>query len=101
MRVAMLMLPLNGFTIVSSNLFVVTGRPKISIMLSMLRQFIVLIPCLLIFGKIWQLYGIVAAAPVADGIAFFFTGGLIIFELKKLNRQKKEINELAAQGLSS
>jgi putative MATE family efflux protein len=92
MRVAMLMLPINGFTIVSSNLFVVTGRPKISIALSMLRQFIVLIPCILIFGKIWQLYGVVAAAPVADGIAFFLTGGLIFFELKKLNRQKREMN---------
>jgi Na+-driven multidrug efflux pump len=92
MRVALLMLPLNGFTIVSSNLFVVTGRPKISIVLSMMRQFIILIPCILIFGRIWQLYGIVSAAPVADGIAFLLTGTLIIFELRKLNRQKKEMN---------
>jgi putative MATE family efflux protein len=91
MRVAMLILPLNGFQIVSSNLFVVTGRPKITIVLSMLRQFIILIPCLLIFGKFWHLYGIVAAAPVADGLSFFLTGGLIIFELRKLNRQKKEM----------
>jgi Na+-driven multidrug efflux pump len=94
MRVAMIMLPLNGFTIVSSNLFVVTGRPKISIILSMMRQFIILIPCLIIFGRIWGLYGVVAAAPVADGLAFFLTGILIIFELRKLNRQKKEMRSL-------
>jgi Na+-driven multidrug efflux pump len=98
MRVAMLMLPFTGFQIVSSNLFVVTGRPKISIVLSMLRQCIILIPCLLIFGKIWQLYGVVAAAPVADGISLFLTGGFIFFELRKLNRQKKEMKEPAASA---
>ncbi|MDR1636249.1 MAG: MATE family efflux transporter [Treponema sp.] len=84
MRVHLLFLPLNGFQIVSTNFFVVTGRPKISIFLSMLRQFIVLIPCLLIFGKIWGLWGLVAAAPVADGFSFLLTGIMIFFELRKL-----------------
>jgi putative MATE family efflux protein len=84
MRVQLIFLPLNGFQIVSTNFFVVTGRPKISIFLSMLRQFIVLIPCLLIFGKIWGLWGLVAAAPVADGFSFLLTGIMIFFELRKL-----------------
>jgi len=84
MRVAMLILPLNGFQIVSANMFAVTGRPKISIMLNMLRQCIILIPCLIIFGRARGLWGIVAAAPVSDGFAFLFTGTMIIFELRKL-----------------
>ena len=88
MRVMLLMLPLNGFQIVSANLFVVTGRPKISIFLSMLRQFIALIPCILIFGKIWGLWGVVAATPVADGFAFFVTGIMILFEMRKLKAAK-------------
>jgi putative MATE family efflux protein len=83
-RTSLLLLPLAGFQIVSSNLFVVTGRPKISIFLSMLRQCIVLIPCLLLFGRLWGLWGIVAAQPVADGFSFFLTAGMIFFELKKL-----------------
>jgi Na+-driven multidrug efflux pump len=86
MRIMMLLLPLAGFQIVSTNLFVVTGRPKISIFLSMLRQCIALIPCLLIFGRIWGLWGVVAAAPVADGFSFLLTGALIYFEIKKLRR---------------
>jgi putative MATE family efflux protein len=86
MRIMMLLLPVAGFQIVSSNMFVVTGRPKVSIFLSMLRQCIALIPCILIFGKIWGLWGIVAAAPVADGFSFIITGILIIFELRKLRR---------------
>jgi Na+-driven multidrug efflux pump len=84
MRIVMLVMPLNGFQIVSSNVFVVTGRPKISILLSMLRQFIVLIPCLLIFGHLWGLRGLVVSAPVADGFSFLLTGAMILFELKKL-----------------
>jgi len=84
MRTMMILLPTAGFQIVSTNLFVVTGRPKISIFLSMLRQGIVLIPCILIFGKFRGLWGVVAATPVADGFSFLLTGTLIIFELKKL-----------------
>jgi putative MATE family efflux protein len=86
-RVFMLAFFLNGFQVVSTNLFVVTGRPKISIFLSLLRQCIVLIPCILVFGKIWGLWGIPAAAAVADGFSFLVTGALITFELKKLKRQ--------------
>jgi putative MATE family efflux protein len=86
MRVVMLLLPFVGFQIISSNVFVVTGRPKISILLSMLRQCIVLIPCILLFGRLWGLYGVVAAAPVADGFSIIFTGIMIFFELKKLRQ---------------
>jgi putative MATE family efflux protein len=84
MKRQMLMLPLAGFQIVSANVFVVTGRPKISIFLSMLRQCIALIPCILIFGHIWGLYGVLASAPVADGFSFILTGIMILSELKKL-----------------
>ncbi|MCL2272764.1 MAG: MATE family efflux transporter, partial [Treponema sp.] len=90
MRISMLMLPLAGFQIVSTNLFVVTGRPKISIFLSMLRQCLALMPCILIFGRIWGLWGVIAAAPVADGFSFLLTGTLIFFEIRKLRRKSDE-----------
>jgi putative MATE family efflux protein len=86
MRTFLLMLPLLGFQIISANMFTFTGRPKISIMLHMMRQCIVLIPCILIFGRIWGLWGVVAATPVADVFAFMFTGMMILFELRKLKR---------------
>jgi putative MATE family efflux protein len=84
MRTVMLLLPTAGFQVISTNLFVVTGRPKISIFLSMLRQCLALIPCILIFGHFWGLWGVVAAAPVADGFSLIVTGTMIFFELKKL-----------------
>jgi putative MATE family efflux protein len=85
------MLPLNGFQIVSANMFTFKKRKKISILLNMLRQFIVLIPCIIIFGRVWGLWGVVAAAPVADGFSFTITGMMIFFELKKLRSQQAEI----------
>jgi len=90
MRINMLMLPLAGFQIVSSNFFVVTGRPKTSILLSMLRQCIALIPCILIFGKFWGLWGVIYATPAVDGFLFIITGLLICFELRKLYKKSKE-----------
>jgi Na+-driven multidrug efflux pump len=88
MRIMLITLPLNGFQIVSTNLFAVTGRPKISILFSMLRQVIVLIPSLLIFGKIWGLAGIVSAAPVADGVTFLLTVFMVAREMKELKAGK-------------
>jgi putative MATE family efflux protein len=84
LRITTIMMPLVGFQIVSTNFFVVTGRPKMSIILSLLRQCIVLIPCLLIFSRIWGLRGAIAAMPVADGAAIVITGIMIFFEMKKL-----------------
>jgi Na+-driven multidrug efflux pump len=54
----------------------------------MLRQCIILIPCLILFGRIWGLWGVVAAGPVADGFSFLFTGTMILFELRKLRSHK-------------
>ncbi len=86
-RVALILLPVVGFQVVSSNVFVVTGRPKTAIFLSMLRQCVLLIPCILLFGRLWKLKGIVAAAPVADACSSVFTAVLIYFEMKKLSRK--------------
>jgi Na+-driven multidrug efflux pump len=92
LRAMLLLLPVNGFQIVSANFFVVTGRPKLSIFLTTLRQFIALIPCMLIFGRIWRLWGVVASGPVADGFSFILTGIMIILELKRLSVQRSSIH---------
>jgi putative MATE family efflux protein len=86
MRTMMIFFLFNGFQIVSANLFAVTGRPKTAIVLSLLRQCIVLIPCMLIFGRLWGLWGVVSATPVADGSSLLVTSGMIFFELEKLKR---------------
>ncbi|MDR2131837.1 MAG: MATE family efflux transporter [Clostridiales Family XIII bacterium] len=90
MRIATLTLPIVGFQVVSANMFVVTGRPKTSMVLSMLRQFILLIPFIFIFGKVWGLSGVIAASPAADAMAVILTTVMIVRELKKLRAQRAE-----------
>jgi Na+-driven multidrug efflux pump len=50
----------------------------------MLRQCIVLIPCMLLFGWLWGLWGVVISAPVADGFSLILTSVLIVREIRKL-----------------
>jgi len=90
MRTIMLLLPLTGFQLVSAHFFSVTGRPKVAILLNLLRQGIILVPCILIFGRVWGLTGIVAASPVADALSVLFTGMMITRELKKLIHSRDE-----------
>lgn len=90
LRIVLIFLPLNGFQIVATNMFVVTGRPKTSILLGLTRQVIALIPCMIIFGKLWGLNGVIAAFPAADCIAFVLTSFMIYFELKKMSAMREE-----------
>jgi putative MATE family efflux protein len=88
MHIQMLILPLNGFQIVSTNMFAVTGRPRISILFSMLRQVILLIPCMFIFGRIWGLWGVAWAAPVADLCTVTLTAVMVRMEMRELKKQE-------------
>jgi putative MATE family efflux protein len=89
LRVSAIFLALNGFQIVSTNMFVVTGRARLSILLSMSRQVIFLIPAIFILGKLFKAHGVVAAIPVADGLALVLTSVMMFFELKKLKCQSE------------
>jgi putative MATE family efflux protein len=90
MRIQMLILPLNGLQIVSTNMFAVTGRPRISILFSMLRQVIILIPCMFIFGRFWSLWGVTCAAPVADLCAVTLTAVMVTMEMRTLRKKQEE-----------
>jgi len=92
MRIMFLVLPVVAFVVISTTFFVVTGRPKTSIFLSMVRQCIIIIPLLLIFGKIWGLWGAVYAAPVSDALSFLIVGVMIFFELRKLRSAGGEVH---------
>lgn len=70
MRIVMVMFPLAGFQMVTSNLFQSIGRAKISILLTTSRQIIFLVPALLFLPPFFGLAGVWAAIPAAD---FFST----------------------------
>ncbi len=68
-RISVMMFTLIGFQIVISNFFQSIGKAKMSIALSLTRQFIFLIPAVIILPPIFGLSGAWAAMPVSDGLS--------------------------------
>jgi len=65
-----------GFQIISTSYFQATGQPLKASILSLMRQFVLLIPLMLLLPLHFGLYGIIYAGLVADLVAatvvFFF-----------------------------
>lgn len=83
LRIWFMLLPVIGCQIMCANYFQAVGKIKISSVLNLLRQVIILIPCILILAQLFGLYGIFYAVPIADGSAFIITMFLFTKALKK------------------
>lgn len=83
-RIACLMFPLVGCQIVISNFFQSIGKAPISIFLSLSRQLLFLIPCLLILPRFWGVNGVWASMPVADSVAFIIAVITLLLHIKKI-----------------
>ncbi len=68
---------------ITSNFFTAIGKPKKGVFLSLTRQFIFLIPLMLILPALFGLDGILFAQPTADLLAFIVCGIMIIKEFKR------------------
>lgn len=99
MRIYLLMLPVVGMQVISSNYFQAIGKAKISMFLSLLRQVILLIPCILILPNFLGLTGIWVSGALSDGLASLVTGVLFYLSIKKL-KDKHEAGEVLKREIS-
>lgn len=83
LRITVLLFPFVGFQIVTSNLFMSTGKAPIAILLTLSRQVLFLIPALLILPGWFGLDGVFMAAPISDTIAVLITSTVLAVQLKK------------------
>lgn len=81
----------NGVQIPSGIFFQAIGKSTISAILSLSRQIVILIPSMIILGKLFGLKGVLCAGPVADGLAFVLATIFLIREVRKLNKNSEEI----------
>ncbi len=95
LRICTMLLPVVGFQIVGANYFQAIGKPKYAAFLSLSRQVFILIPAILILSKYYQLKGILIAAPISDFLSFIITGIFVFREIKKLNNNHEQIQNLA------
>jgi putative MATE family efflux protein len=87
LRISVMMFPIIGTQIVITNFFQSIGKAKISIFLSLTRQFLFLIPCLIYLPPIFGLTGAWAAMPVSDGLATVVSVITIFYFIKKFKRK--------------
>ena len=82
LRVMVLIYPLLGPQTVSITFFQAIGKGLPSLLLSMLRQFILYVPLLFFLPRFLGLSGIWAATPIADFLAFTITLSLVLREFR-------------------
>jgi putative MATE family efflux protein len=77
LRLALMALPFVGFQVVTGNFFQSMGNAKIAVLLTLLRQVIILIPLLFILPHHFGLQGIWMSMPISD----FCSAIIVIFFL--------------------
>jgi putative MATE family efflux protein len=89
MRICAITTPLVGFQIICSGYFLAVGKPRESMLVSLSRQVLFLIPAALILPGFFGLNGVWAAIPTADFSSALMAGGLLAIELRHLGSRQK------------
>ena len=85
-----LTLPILSIAIVGTNYIQSIGKAKVSIVLSLLRQCILLIPSIMILPKFLGVDGIWFAQPISDCIAVVIIAVVLYKEIKSYSKVNKE-----------
>lgn len=83
LKTVVLLFPVIGLQIIGSVFFLAIGKVIPSLILSMLRQVILLIPAVLILPRFFGLDGVLTAFPVSDGLATVITVIWMYLGMKK------------------
>lgn len=86
LRLVFLLYPLIGFQMVVSTFFQSIGKAGKAIFLSLTRQVIFLIPCLLILPDIFGINGVWASLPLSDSISILLSAILLYRQVKQFRK---------------
>lgn len=79
--------PIVGFQMVATNFFLSIGMSKKAIFLSLTRQMLFLIPCLIVLPRFFGTLGVWISMPVADMIATVVTAIVLVNQFKKFKHE--------------
>ncbi|MDR1500009.1 MAG: MATE family efflux transporter [Tannerellaceae bacterium] len=82
--------PVVGFQMVATNFFLSIGKSRQSIFLSLTRQLLFLVPCLIVLPRFFGIAGVWISLPVADLTATVLTTFMIASQFRKLSRISPE-----------
>jgi len=81
---------LAGFQVIGSNYFQAIGKPLASMILTLSRQVLILLPAILLLGYFFQVNGVLWAGPIADACSTTLTGIWLMRELRNLRQQHED-----------
>lgn len=90
-RYIMVAFPVVGYQMVVSNFFQSIGKAKISIVLSLSRQLLILLPLLLVLPTMFEINGVWVSMPVSDTLSAFMAAWIMIVYMRKFKKQHNEI----------
>jgi len=93
LRMIIILFPLIGFQIIGAGFFQAIGKARPSIILSLTRQVLFLLPLILLLSLLWGVNGIWIAFPVADLLAIITTAIFLYKELKKIKKLELAYNQ--------
>ena len=94
MRIVFLVFPLIGFQMVTGNFFQSIGKPIRSIIMSLSRQLIILMPFLIIRPKYFGINGVWYSMPVADGLSVILALSFLLLEMKNLKKMSSSTSNI-------
>lgn len=93
LRITFTFFPIVGFQMVTTNFFQSIGMAGKAVFLSLTRQLIYLLPCLLIFPSIYGLKGVWYSMPVADLLATLTAAYMLFVNYRKNISKSKLISQ--------
>lgn len=80
--------PIVGFQMVATNFFMSVGLSKMAIFLSLTRQMLFLVPCLIVLPRFWGTFGVWVSIPIADLTATIVTVIVLLRQFRKFRQQQ-------------
>lgn len=88
LRITVIFFPIIGFQMVTANFFQSIGMASKSIILSLSRQLLILLPCLLILPIFFQEEGVWYSMPASDLLASLIALFMLLQQLKQFKQEK-------------
>lgn len=87
LRIVVMFFPIIGFQMVKANFFQSIGMASKAIFLSLTRQMVVLLPCLLILPRFFGAAGVWYSMPISDLLASLIAGTMLVWQFRKFRVQ--------------
>ena len=87
MRIVVMFYPVIGFQMVTSNFFQSIGMAKKAIILSLSRQVMILIPCLIVLPLFWGADGVWFSMPISDAAASVIAAVMLYRQFKQFKKR--------------